>query len=686
MKNVVAFLLLSSGISLAQDISIPSAPKRLEFADIMVNLTPQAQQLVNQEITSLLTPQNQYLKQKMARIQWYFPIIEEILEEEEVPDDFKYIAVLESSLDPTAVSTSGAVGYWQFKPNTATELGLQINSLVDERKEIFNSTHAAATYLKRSNLIYHNWISSLLSYNLGVAGISGKVPTEWTYAYEVTMDEATDRYLLKSVAHRIAFEHHLNRLRPSEYKFVEYPAQNVSLDNIARELTMDVNDLKKYNVWLSTEIIPTDKIYNVLIPTHVSNAKKIETKISNRRALASLDNGFPELVRTSPVNLVDGEPIFYKINGKKGIMAVAGDNVATLAKKAGTGVYAFLKKNDMVERDVIVPNKVYYLQKKGKKAKVAYHTVAENQTLNDISHMYGVTLSSLLRLNRLKSVQRMQPGRVVWLQKKRPKGQPIEIIEEGKTVQGNVIATTQPNKNSVIDRTQGTAVDVVEEPRTSAAVNSEGRKLHVVQQGESIYTISKKYGVTMDEIFNWNNLTTDALSYKQSLIVSRPIAKNTTTYSSGNAVPATNDNNTNTTYKDTYNPYKNSTPSQNTTPSSNNNSGTKFHTVQQSETLFRISKNYNVTVDDLKRWNNLPDNTISVGQRLVVSSAATSGYSTPAAQQQPSTSSATTHTVQVGETLYRISKNYNVNLDDLKRWNNLSDNTISVGQRLIIRK
>ncbi|MDZ7934364.1 MAG: transglycosylase SLT domain-containing protein [Emticicia sp.] len=126
MKKNVALLLLLISIQgvFAQQAILPEVPKKLEFAGVTVKLDADAQKLVQKEVNSLLTPENKYLIDKLERIQWYFPIIESILEEEEVPEDFKYVAIAESSLLPDAISTSNAVGFWQMKPTTAQEVGL----------------------------------------------------------------------------------------------------------------------------------------------------------------------------------------------------------------------------------------------------------------------------------------------------------------------------------------------------------------------------------------------------------------------------------------------------------------------------------------------------------------------------------------------------------------------------------
>lgn len=711
MKIVLALLLTfglgGTTMATSQDISIPQAPRRVEFADVTIKLTPRAQQTVNAQIKALLTPEGEFLNRKVEKMQWYFPIIEEILEEVGVPDDFKYIAVLESSLDPNAVSTSNAVGFWQFKQPTALEMGLRIDNTIDERKDIFSSTRAAATYLKRNNVVVNNWVSAMLTYNLGTGGVSGQLPSNWSYAREVTFDDDTHPYLVKALAHRIAFEHRINRLRDSEYRFVVYPTQKQTLNDIAKNLVVDPNDLQKYNAWLYANRIPNDKNYNVLIPVNANQAESLEKQINNRQDIAKLDVGFPQLERVTPEDAAASEPIIYRINGRKGILAQPGDEIPQLAAKGKIGVYKFMKYNDMTERDVVESDKVYYLQSKGRKAKVPYHTVAEGETMWEIAHMYGIRMKNLLKFNRLKNVQRLQAGRVVWMQKKRSKSQPIEFIEEAQSNDGTPlprkkdIATNsgvgrktknnvEKSDNSIIDRKQKTDDDIViiesdeqlnnlfEEERGTAtsSTGSASTRSHFVQRGETLYSISRKYNVSIENIRKWNNLNaSDALQYNQRLVINSNAPAATSTSTTSDETP------TYTTGRTSPEPTTRRTE---TYTSSTNNNSAEYHTVSAGETLFRISQNYGISVDNLKALNNLKDNTISVGQRLRVKS--TSSASTSSSQSSSSTASAYYHTVAAGETLYRISVNNKVSVDQLKAWNNLKDNNISVGQKLLIKK
>ncbi|MFT7435488.1 MAG: membrane-bound lytic murein transglycosylase D, partial [Psychromonas sp.] len=181
-KFIPLFICLSFNLKAQSGYSIPETPRQIEFANVVVNLDSYAQKTVNNHVTSLLTPQNSYLDSKLELMQWYFPYIEAILEKENVPDDLKYLAVQESNLKPDALSSSAAVGFWQFKEPTGKELGLRIDNNIDERKYLDASTKAAARYFKKNNIIFKNWISCIYAYNQGPTGASKEIPDSWSYA------------------------------------------------------------------------------------------------------------------------------------------------------------------------------------------------------------------------------------------------------------------------------------------------------------------------------------------------------------------------------------------------------------------------------------------------------------------------------------------------------------------------
>lgn len=729
MKNLLTtlifLLILKISTAYAQvQISIPEAPNKIELANVLIDLSPEAKEMVNKEITKLLTPQNRFLEDKLERLQWYFPIIERILEEENVPQDFKYLAVLESSMLPDAFSSSNAVGFWQFKDATAKEMGLRVDNSIDDRKNIYESTKAAALYMKRNNLIYKNWVSCMLTYKEGATGAASNIPVEWSFASEIKFDKNTHPYLITALAHRIAFEHRLNRIKDSPRKFIEYPTKGKSFGEIAVELSVDITELRTHNAWLYAPAVPSDKTYTLLVLSRIADFEEINSKIQKRANVRTLDVGFPQLKRITMVSTSPEAPIYYEINGRKGILAQPGNEVAQMAAKSNTKISRFLSYNDMSDRDMVKEGQVYYLQSKVKKAKVPFHTVLGEQSLWDISQMYGVRLKSILKYNRMKSAKELQPGRVLWLQKTRPKSQAIEIIQEAikpinttpdtppivvenskLPVRENysppteVVKTTpspaptrkvepaptpvykEPTKEVVVAKKE-TVKPVVREdvlkaddpifgstkttPSRNEPSNSSTSKVvktHTVKQGETLYSISKKYNLTVNELRSLNNLSpTEAILYNQSLIVSagQPsnILQKETATKIEKAPPLYEKESVKKAYEN------------------------KTHKVNAGETLFSISNQYGIEVSEIKFWNDLSDNTISIGQELIVSKNNTAKAKTT---EKP-LSSSSSHIVASGETLYSISRKHNVAVNELKAWNNLRDNSISVGQKLIIKK
>ncbi|GAB3992128.1 hypothetical protein GCM10028807_24520 [Spirosoma daeguense] len=414
--------------------AVPTVPDQLSFADISVRLDPDARRIIQQDVNALLS-NRQYWTAKLDRIVLYFPMIESILIDEDVPTDFKYLAVQESSLTPDAVSSSAAVGYWQFKKETALGHGLRVDDEVDERKSITSSTRGAAKYLKKSNSQFNNWIASLYSYYLGAGGIAKLIPPDWSYAREVALDGRTDRYILRFFAHKVAIENALQSHQTSNrFALIEYPnGGGKTMKAIAEELDVDEFELRKYNRWVLGETLPIDKTYIMAVPVASNQINDVRQKIVNvggkkTPEFVQNDVGFPVLRRVTTGLSSKDDPVLYEINGLPGIQAQASDNAASLSRKAKISLSSFLRYNDMSERDPVIVNDVYYLAKKRKKALVPFHTVRDGETARSISQRYGIRLKKLLRYNRLDRVQKLLTGRVMWLRERRPANKPVEVI------------------------------------------------------------------------------------------------------------------------------------------------------------------------------------------------------------------------------------------------------------------
>lgn len=206
-----------------------------------------------------------------------------------------------------------------------------------------------------------------------------------------------------------------------------------------------------------------------------------------------------------------------------------------------------------------------------------YYIVKKGDSLWSIARTYGLTVEKLKSLNNLSS----------------------NTLNIGDVL---LIKSDSTNSNDEVD----------------------GYEYYTVVKGDSLYSIARKYNLTVDELKSMNNLSSNTLSIGQKLIIGK------------------------TTYSNVY-------------------------TVKKGDTLYSIARNYNTTVDEIKKANNLSSNSLSIGQELVIPT-----------KSENQTVSTQTYTVKKGDTLYNIAKNFNTTVTDIKKLNNLNSNILSVGQKLII--
>jgi membrane-bound lytic murein transglycosylase D len=248
MRSVLSILiiLMIHTITLAQGPRVPSV---IEFADLRLQLNEHVRKEIQREVDALHRSQK-YFNIKLDRVNLYFPIIERIFQEEKVPEDFKYLVIQESALISDAISTSNAVGFWQFKIPSAKEVGLRVDGAVDERLNITASTHGAAKYLKRNNFYFNNWIYALLAYNSGVGGANSLVNDKYFGAKKMDLNRRTHWYIIKFLAHKIAFENYIGHGGNKRlFEYTDGGGQN--LKQIASSLGVDYNELKNYCFYIS---------------------------------------------------------------------------------------------------------------------------------------------------------------------------------------------------------------------------------------------------------------------------------------------------------------------------------------------------------------------------------------------------------------------------------------------------
>ena len=206
-----------------------------------------------------------------------FPIIEPILAKYNVPDDFKYLAVIESGLI-NAISPSGAKGVWQFMPGTAKESKLEISEQVDERYHIEKSTQAACEYLIKAKNKFGNWTVAAASYNGGITGLQNHINFQQTSDYyNLWLTDETARYMFRILALKEIMKNpeKYGYLIPKEALYPKINTKKIMIDSSITNLStfaisqgINYKILKTHNQWLRDKKLdnPTKKTYEIEIP------------------------------------------------------------------------------------------------------------------------------------------------------------------------------------------------------------------------------------------------------------------------------------------------------------------------------------------------------------------------------------------------------------------------------------
>lgn len=257
----------------------PDIPTEITFANEKIDLTVQdRRERLDREIMAFTYSHINTLLQ-IKRANKLFPVIEPILKECGVPDDFKYLMIIESNGDPHARSTVGAAGLWQFMEKTGREYGLEINSYVDERYNTEKATRAACLYLKKSYEQFGNWITVAASYNAGTANIAKRIESQKeSNVINLALLPETSRYIFRILTAKHIFSD------PVRYGFLIkssdlYPPTPVkttitvnstveSWADIAKRHGLNFMQLRESNLWIRSSKMPntTKKEYKVIIP------------------------------------------------------------------------------------------------------------------------------------------------------------------------------------------------------------------------------------------------------------------------------------------------------------------------------------------------------------------------------------------------------------------------------------
>ena len=590
---------------------------------------------------------------------YYMPFFEQALEKEGMPLELKYLPVIESALNPDAVSPAGAAGLWQFMIGTAKDMGLTVNSLVDERRDPIRSSEAAARYLKQLYKAYGDWSLAIASYNCGPGSVNralrragGGKKDFWDIYYYLPSE--TRGYVPAFIAANYVMnyyeDHNIGKAlskRPVVTDTVMVK-QDIYFEQISEVLGIPIEELKILNPQYRKNIIPGNtRPYALTLPS-----KQCYAYISSED---SIKNHKADVYRhRSEVNISD-----------------ASDGYTTVEKRVTKS-----------------------------------HRVRSRETISQVARKYGVTTSQIKKWNGLRS-NKLKKNQVLKIYVTQRVKVPVENNDRNKPTTPTMpepdssTTTAQPDNSSTeVDESTTDETEVVEpKPEKTVAV-----KYHKVRRGETLGSIARRYGISVSQLKRWNGLRSNTAKVGTTLKVSNPAkqSKSTTTTTT-----------TTSNEKQKYYTVKRGdslssiaerfgvTVAQlrewNGIEADNINAGvriavdasasrrvskpevkTSTYTVKKGDGLGAIAERHGMTLQEIRELNGLKDNNIQVGQKLKVTGKASEERS-----EKPEAKSST-YTVKKGDSLGAIAERFGVTVDQLRDWNGIKGNNIQAGQKLTI--
>lgn len=368
-----------------------------------------------------------YSQTMLERKDYYFPVFEEYLAKYGLPDELKYLSVVESGLNPRAVSRSGAVGLWQFMPATGYDFRLQQDAYIDERMDTHKATEAACRYLKSLYNIFGDWNLALAAYNCGPGNIrkaqmrSGKYSFWDIYAH---LPAETRSYVPQFVAvtymMTYAKEHNIFPDKDSTLVAVAHDAVSVShylhLDSLANQLQVPVQDLQLLNPSLRKYAVPHYGQHSLKLP-----ADKITLFEAIRDSLSLMaETHWQTFKAHNSSTFADrkAKKIFYTVSRK--------DNLAKIAAKFGVRTTDIKQWNSLRSGKLKRGQMLIVWKKEKSRRYLSFHQsrkqksigkylvkrvyrVQRGDTLLNIAQRYNGSVSDIVRLNDLKG-SNIKPG------------------------------------------------------------------------------------------------------------------------------------------------------------------------------------------------------------------------------------------------------------------------------------
>lgn len=525
----------------------------------------------------------------LGKGEYYFPLFEEILNKEGIPSELKYLPVIESALNPVACSRAGATGLWQFMRDTGKSYGLEINNLVDERRDPVKSTYAAVKYLKDLYYIYQDWYLVIAAYNCGPGNVNRAISrsggkTDYWDIYDYLPKE-TRRYVPAFIAATYVMNYHDEHDINSAG--TDYPlsmdsvkiSKSMRLQHIAKIIDIPLEEIRKYNPQFKKDIIPGgDKEYNLNLP-----ADKI-LALANNDGVSYSGEGIRK-------DYSSGEVLtYYRMSDNK----VASSFLRSLSPQVEV-------------REITV-----------------LYEIVKGDNISKVARKNNVTVAELRNWNSLKN-NRLRAGNTLKIQK-------TEYIKVEPKLRGPELLAVSVDAESRV-ASLGNYLDRIEQEISSQRLFSE------LKASDDM----RLYSITNNIDFRISMHT----SSKKKNVFERVVAFANTTYASikGKGDSRTDKPNTNNERQFEFFAENNNPVEKNIVPADNGVKGYSlvidkdsdnenvdlydnmlfgddtrkvYHKVKIGETITQIASYYNVSKKDIILWNNLTTGMAKISQRLLI--------------------------------------------------------------------
>ena len=430
-------------------------------------------------IKSFLKNRKKSFGRLMAISEYYFPMFEEALAKQNVPLEIKYLAVVESALNPKAVSRMGATGLWQFMYQTGKQYNLTIDSYVDERSDPLKSSEAAAQYMTNMYAIFGDWDLVLASYNSGPGNVakairrSGGQQNYWNI--RKNLPKETQGYVPAFLATMYIYEYH-----------------------------------KEHG------IVPN----RAAIKHFTTDTIRIKKQMSFQQISDLLDVPVAQLQLLNPSYKLNVVPFYHN---QAHFLRLPMDKIAVFASNEDK-IYAYTQREvDLRERPfqvtkaIVVTDTLNYTQQRITLPKTKYYTVRRGDNLGEIANKYDVTIADIKKWNKLKS------NTVA-------RGKNLKIITSESVVQTVRKATKSDNapsemkadnKQIAVSETKTAKDDRGNKNIKTDTISSNTAAFYIVQKGDNLSSIAKKNNVSVEEIKEWNHLSGTSIQLGTSLQVAK---------------------------------------------------------------------------------------------------------------------------------------------------------------------